>query len=358
MARNSRYIFRGKVEPNQGIILELSSSQDVKESKMKKTKVLLVVILSLVLSACGGQKSQGDKEKFTIGVVQIIEHEALDNARMGFEDQIKELGINAKIEYKNAQGEISTARTIVEKFISDEVDLIYAIATPAAEAAASSTDRIPILFSAVTDAEKAGLVESNEKPGANVTGTSDAVNIEEQLALFKEIDPTIKKIGVLFSADEQNSFSQIEEMKKVAGKLNLEVEDMSIQNISDLPIAAESLAKKVDGFYVLTDNKIASSISLLTDVAKAHKLPTVCVEEAHVNGGGLISKGISYYKLGQQTADLAQNILVEGKDPGQVPVERSKEVEKIINKDTINALGLDPTLKVFQGAKDIKSKGE
>lgn len=324
---------------------------------MKKMKLLALILLALGLSACGGQKEEGKKE-MRIGIVQLIEHQALDQARLGFEDELKALGVEADIDYKNAQGEITTARTIVEKFIKDDVDLIYAIATPAAEAAVSSTDQIPVLFSAVTDPQGAKLVESEDRPGKNATGTSDAVDVRLQLSLFKEIDPKIKKVGVLLSADEQNSFTQVEELKKVAKDLDLEILDRSIQNISDLPITAQSLAPKVDAFYLLSDNKIASSISLLTDVAKAHKLPTVCVEEAHVRGGGLISQGISYYKLGQQTAEMAKKILVEGQDPSEIPVERSKSFEKIINQGTIKELGLDPGLEVFKDGKAIDGEGE
>lgn len=321
---------------------------------MKKKILIVIAAMIMVLSACVNSKGNGNaKDQVTIGIVQLIEHEALDNARKGFEDRMRELNPNVKIEYKNAQGEITTARTITEKFVKDGVDLIYAIATPAAQAAAAITKDVPILFSAVTDAEQAGLVESNEKPGANVTGTSDLVDIKGQLSLVKEINPRAKRVGVIFSADEQNSFIQVEQLKKASAELGLEIVDKSIQNISDLPQTAESLSKDIDAFYLLSDNKIASSISLLTDIANKNSIPTICAEEAHVKAGGLISQGISYYKLGQQTADMANKILTDGLKTGDMAVENSKEVTKIINVKTVETIGLDKTLNVFKNAKDV-----
>lgn len=321
---------------------------------MKKKILIVIAAMIMVLSACVNSKGNGNaKDQVTIGIVQLIEHEALDNARKGFEDRMRELNPNVKIEYKNAQGEITTARTITEKFVKDGVDLIYAIATPAAQAAAAITKDVPILFSAVTDAEQAGLVESNKKPGANVTGTSDLVDIKGQLSLVKEINPRAKRVGVIFSADEQNSFIQVEQLKKASAELGLEIVDKSIQNISDLPQTAESLSKDIDAFYLLSDNKIASSISLLTDIANKNSIPTICAEEAHVKAGGLISQGISYYKLGQQTADMANKILTDGLKTGDMAVENSKEVTKIINGKTVETIGLDKTLNVFKDAKDV-----
>ena len=231
--------------------------------------------------------------------------------------------------------------------------MIFAIATPAAEAAVGATSEIPILFSAVTDPVAAHLVESNENPGGNVTGTSDIVDIESQLKLFKEINPDIKKIGIVFSADEINSQTQVEMVEELIPKLGLELEVMSIQNISDLPQVAESLTSKVDGVYMLSDNKIASSVSLLADVLVENKKPLVGAEEAHIEGGGLISNGISYFGIGEQAGVMAKKILVDGINPGEIPVESSHTITKIVNRETLKALGLDENLKAFEGAEFI-----
>lgn len=315
-----------------------------------------------MLSACSSNNSKnetsnssnGDSSKeFNIGIVQYIEHPALDASRDGFIKALEDRGVKANIDVKSAQGDIGVARTISEKFVSDKMDLIFAIATPAAEAAAGATTDIPILFSAVTDPVAAHLVESNESPGGNVTGTSDIVDIEAQLKLFKEINPDIKKIGIVFSADEINSQTQVEMVEKLVPDLGLELEVMSIQNIADLPQVAQSLAQKVEGMYMVSDNKIASSVSLLADVLLENQTISVCAEEALVEGGGLISNGISYFGIGEQAGEMAKKILVDGISPSEIPVEKSKTETKIVNKNTLETLGLDENLSVFQEAEFI-----
>lgn len=318
-----------------------------------KKKVFVILISILVLfSACGKTVKKSDG-KFKIGIVQIVEHEALDRARLGFIEGLDEANIKVDIDYKNAQGEIATCRSIVEKFIKDEVDLIYAISTPAAQVAAAATDKIPVLFSAVTDAEQAGLVESNEKPGSNVSGSSDMVDINKQLSIFKEINENIKKIGIIYSQDEQNSHSQAKLIKEKAKTLGLEIIEKQIQNISDLPQVSESLMKNIEGLYILSDNKIASSVSLLTQMANINNVISVCAEEAHVREGGLISQGINYKSLGAQTAEMAKKILIDKLSPSDLPVELSEKVERVINIDSLKLLKLNPDLKVFQDSKNI-----
>lgn len=313
--------------------------------------------LALILTACGGSNTTTPaatttEEELNIGIVQYIEHPALDATRDGFIQALEDQGLKVNVDVKSAQGDIGVARTISEKFVSDGVDLIFAIATPAAEAATSVTSEIPILFSAVTDPEAAHLVESNESPGGNVTGTSDIVDIEAQLKLFKEINPEIKKIGIVFSADEINSQTQVEMVEELIPNLDLELEVMSIQNISDLPQVAQSLSQKVDGVYMVSDNKIASSVSLLADVLIENKIPSVCAEEALVEGGGLVSNGISYFGIGEQAGVMAK-ILADGMSPSDIPVETSHTETKIVNTQTMEALGLDENNLAFQGAEFV-----
>lgn len=322
---------------------------------MKKF-LLLIIALVVILTACGGNslnantKAKETKE-FNIGIVQYIEHPALDATRDGFIKALESEGLKVNIDVKSAQGDIGVARTISEKFVADGVDLIFAIATPAAEAAVRASSEIPILFSAVTDPVAAHLVDSNENPGGNVTGTSDIVDIEAQLALFKEINPEIKKIGIVFSSDEINSQTQVEIVEKLVPNMDLELEVMSIQNISDLPQVAQSLAQKVDGVYMVSDNKIASSVSLLSEVLIENNIPSVCAEEALVEGGGLISNGISYFGIGEQAGVMAKKILGDGMKPSEIPVETSKTETKIVNRETMEALGLEENLEAFKGAE-------
>ncbi len=191
----------------------------------------------------GVSQLDGEK-KFKIGINQLTEHPALDDARRGFEDGLKELGINAKINYQNAQGDIPTATTISQKFVKDEVDLIYAIATPAAQSAKQATKDIPILFSAVTDPVAAQLIDSMENPGGNITGTSDESPMDKQLQLFKDLDKNINKIGIIYNTSEPNSQVQVEMAKELAPSLGLEIIPIGISNINDIPQTVDSMIKK------------------------------------------------------------------------------------------------------------------
>lgn len=328
---------------------------------MKKRNLLIIgmLVMTLALTACGNSagtkapETTANGKVYKIGIVQLMEHVALDDARMGFLNRLDELGIDYEVEYQNAQGDIGTARTISEKLVNDKVDLIYAIATQAAEAAVGTGTEIPILFSAVTDPVTAHLVDSIEKPGANVTGTSDAADILHQLKIYKELDPTIETIGVIYTSDEINSVVQVEEVKKLAPEAGLKVEEVGIATISDLPQAAQSLVKKVDAMYIVSDNKIASSVSLLADILLENNMISICAEESQVQGGILLTNGIKYLDLGSQTGDMAKRILVDGENPGDMPVEKSNKIGTVINKNTLEALGLDPNLEVLQGAEYV-----
>lgn len=315
-------------------------------------KKLFVVLLSLVLmlSAC----DTGKKEKqLKIGIVQLVEHPALDDARIGFINQLKKLDIDAKIDYQNAQGDIATARIISEKFVSNNADLIYAIATPAAQAAKATTKDIPILFSAVTDAVGAQLVKSNNHPDGNITGTSDEADLNNQLEIFKNLDSKIKRIGIIYTADEINSLSQLKEIKKQAPKYGYEIISKSITQISDLPQVAQAMIEKADAFYILSDNKIASSITVLSDLLKTYKKISVSAEESQVKGGILISNSLSYKSLGEQTADMAKKILIDKLDPAAIPVEHANKTHNVINNKTLEALDINRELKIIKDAKKI-----
>lgn len=324
---------------------------------MKKLFVLLLSII-LVLSACGqnGQdNTESDKDgQLKIGIIQLIEHPALDDAREGFVSRLKELGINAKIDYQNAQGDIATARTISEKFVADKVDLIFAIATPAAQAAKAATKDIPILFSAVTDPLEAELVENNEKPGGNVTGTSDAADIEEQFNVLKNLDPKIKNLGVVYSADEVNSLAQVRDLESKAKDFSFNIISKSINQISDLPQIAQALMKDTDAFYVVTDNKIAASISILADLLKENKKISISADQSHINEGILMAKSLNYKDLGRQTADMAKKILIDKETTSNLSVEYAKDLDLVVNKSTLEELGLDENSSILKEAKIIE----
>ena len=329
------------------------------KKKMSKL-VLALVVGTVLLTGCasdnGGSDStnegtgEADKE-YVIGISQLAEHPALDDAKRGFEDGLKELGVNAKIDYQNAQGDIPTATTISQKFVKDEVDLIYAIATPSAQSAKQATKDIPILFSAVTDPVEAEIVSDWDEVGGNVTGTSDmAEYVEDQLEMFKQLDPSIKKIGIIYNTSESNSEIQIKTVEELAPALGLEVIKVGVSSVNELAQSLDSMLKKVDAVYNLSDNLIASSVELVSTKLIENNMVSVSAEESQVGGGILITKGLSYYELGKQTARMAKEILVDGKDPSTMPVEKAEKTSLIVNQDTLEALKLDQDLAVFKGA--------
>ena len=327
----------------------------MKKGKRSKLMALLVAGV-MVLAGCSNGSSStqvNTEEKLTIGILQLAEHPALDDARKGFEDGLKELGVEAEVLVQNAQGDIPNTVSISQKFVKDKVDLIYAIATPAAQSAKQATKDIPIIFSAVTDPVLAELVESNEKPGANVTGTSDATPIDRQLQLFKDIDENIKKIGIVFNTSEPNSQVQIDIAKELAKPMGLEIVEVGVSTISDIPQAVDSITGKVDAIYAITDNMVASAINVVAEKAIAKNMVTVGAEGSHLKGGILITDGISYYELGKQSARMAKEILVDRKSPAEIPTETATNTTKVFNEETLNALGLSIDNKAFKDAEKM-----
>ncbi len=325
---------------------------------MKRGKFVQLMVLTLVgtlfftgcVSKSEKEAGANEKPKFTIGISQLAEHPALDDAKRGFEDGLKDLGVHAEILYQNAQGEIPNTLSIAQKFVKDQVDLIFAIATPAAQSAKQATSDIPIIFSAVTDPVLAELIDSMEKPGGNITGTSDASPMDRQLQLFKDLDDTIQKVGILYNTSEPNSDVQVEMAQALASDLGIEIVPVGITNINEIPQAVDSIIKKVDGIYTITDNTVASAINVVAEKALEHKLVTIAAEDSHLLGGILMTDGISYYELGKQSAQMAKEILVDGKSPADVPAATAINTSKVFNEKTFNALGLDIHNKAFEGA--------
>ena len=331
---------------------------------MKKI-MFLVMMLSLVLIGCADKKEEAkteagtantetktDDKVYKIGITQIVSHQALDKAREGFKDALKEAGIKAEYDEQNAQGDVTIANTIANKFITDKVDLVFAIATPAAQAVSNATGDTPILFSAVTDPEAAGLI----KP--NVTGSSDKVDIEQQLALLREISKDAKKIGFLYNSSEENSLVQLEEIKKIAGKYNFEVVEQGISSANELPQAIDKMLTQVDALYLPTDNLISSSSALIAEKANAAKKITFAAESGMLENGIFITKGIDYYQLGKEAGKMAVEILKDGKKPSDLPYKVSETTEIAVNKQTLEQLGIKLPEDVMSKAKFIETKAK
>ncbi|MDS1029486.1 ABC transporter substrate-binding protein [Bacillota bacterium LX-D] len=320
---------------------------------MKKVISLLglMVLLAVAAFGCGGQNTQTDKKATAgengqvvkVGIIQITEHPALDAARQGFIESLKEKGYtegkNLEIDYQNAQGDQSNLKTIAQKFVTDKKDLILAIATPSAITMAGETDQIPILITAVTDPVAAKLVKSNEEPGGNITGTTDMTPVKEQLELLQKIAPKVKKVGVLYNSSEINSEIQADIARKAAATLGLQVTEATVTGSAEVQQIAQSLAQKVDAIYVPTDNVVASSIASVVSVAEEKHIPLVVGEKGMVEGGALATVGIDYYKLGRQTGDMAVRVL-KGEDPAKMPIEKLKDSSIVINKKAARSMGV------------------
>lgn len=307
-------------------------------------RISIILIIALISISCSKQSESMKERVYKIGILQLVEHSALDASYRGFVDGLKELGFevgkNITIDYQNAQGEQANCITIAQKFINDRDDLILAIATPAAQAVANLTKDIPILVTAVTDPADAKLVNNNNEPGVNVTGTSDLTPVREQIDLLKEIVPNVKTIGLLYSSSEQNSKYQIDIAKKRADELGIKYIDATVSNPNDIQQVVQSLVGKVEAIYIPTDNMVSAGMATVVSITDPAKIPTICGEEAMVVTGGIATYGINYYDLGKLTATQAVDILQNGKNPAQMPIETLKKFDLKINTNAAKNMGL------------------
>lgn len=278
-----------------------------------------------------------------VGVTQIVEHPALDEARQGFIDRLAELGYeegtDVVYDIQSAQGDVGTARTIAQKFAADGVDLVLAIATQAAQAAAQVLRDTPILITAVTDPVAAELVDSIERPGTNVTGTSDLTPVRAQLELLTMLAPSARRVGVIYNAGEVNSVVQVNLAKAAAADLGLEVVEATAANSSEVLSAAQSLVGRVDALYVPTDNTVVSAIESVVLVAERARLPLIAGEDLSVEQGALATVGIDYYQLGRQTADMALRVL-QGENPAEMSIEYQNEINLVVNLSAAQRMGV------------------
>ncbi len=321
--------------------------------------VIMTMTLLISLTACSPSKTETpDKTsaKKTIGIVQIVEHPSLNTIKESIVNQLQEKGFKdgetISIDYQNAQGDQSTLKTIVTKFVNNKYDLIIAIATPSAQAAVSQTKDIPVLFAACADPLGSGVVTNLEKPGGNVTGTSNAVSAEKIMELAKRITPNFETIGALYNSSETNSLSVIKNLKEYASKNNLTIIESTVTSSADVQQAVTSLVGKVDVLFSPNDNTVASAMPLVAQIANNAKLPVYVAADSMVKDGGLATYGIDYTVLGKETADMAVEIF-NGKNPGDIPVMTMSDMQIYANKDTAKAIGINLPDDVLKEAAQI-----
>lgn len=315
---------------------------------------LFVVVIVALVGLTQGVSAAGEKK--TIGIVQYVEHAALDASREGFlaalADNGYEIGQNIEIDYQNAQGDAANLSTISDRFVGKKVDLVLAIATPAAQSIAGKTTEIPILGTAITDYVIARLVDSNEVPGGNVSGTTDMNPIKEQIELLLELAPEAKKIGVLYTSSEDNSVLQARIAKEVILSLGLEYVEVTISNSNEVQQATQSIVRKVDAIYIPTDNIFASAMPIVHGVTSQSKTPVVPGEAGMAKAGGVGSLAINYYDLGYQTGLMAVRVL-QGENPAGMTIEGAKGFDYIINGTVAKEIGLEISEHLLQYVVEV-----
>lgn len=284
-----------------------------------------------------------DGETYRIGVLQFVQHEALDKCSEGFIEALDASGISYEADMQNAAGDTPTCTTIAQKFVNDGDDLIFTIATPAAQACAAETEDIPIVLTAVTDPAGSGLADTNEAPGGNVTGSSDLTPVAKQIELLTQLLPEAKNVGILYCSAESNSEIQAELAREACAAAGLTAVDYTVSTSNDIQTVVESMVGNVDVIYTPTDNVIAAGMPTVAMIANANGLPTIVGEEGMCTSGGLATYTIDYKELGRVAGEMAVKILTEGASPAEMPIEYYPEdkLRLVINEETAAELGID-----------------
>ena len=305
---------------------------------------------SLSLAACANDTSGGGSAgsasssgTYRIGVLQLTQHAALDASNEGFIAALDDAGISYEADQQNANNEQSTCTTIASTFANDGVDLILAIGTPAAQACLNATTEIPIVGTAITDFAESGLVESNDAPGGNLTGTSDMNPVADQIALLTQLVPDAAQVGLLYCTAESNSEIQIQMAEEELDELEIGHERYSFSSTNELQTVVETMVGQVDAVYAPTDNTVAAAMSQVSATTNEAGIPTICGEVGMVENGGLASVSINYEELGYRAGEMAVQILTEGADPATMPIEylEAEDCTLIANQASADACGVD-----------------
>jgi len=332
----------------------------LKNLRQKKMIALVLgaIVAVGVFAGCGGEKKEASSEKgkvYQIGILQMVQHGALDDSNKGFVDGLASKGykngVNIKIDQQNAQGDQSNLKTISQRFVNNKVDLIYAIATPAAQIVANETKTIPIVGAAIVDYKTAKLVQTNEKPGGNVTGTTNYNPPKRQIDLALQLVPNAKTVGALYTSSELNAQLQVKAMKEYAAEKGLTVIEATVSNVNDIQQVTQSLLGKVDFIYCPTDNNLASAMANIAKITVPAKMPVFVGDETMVKTGGTAGVSVNFYKLGFQAGEMAADILSGKSKPADMPIGFLEEEKIIINIEAAKAIGLSIPQELMKEAQ-------
>ena len=331
---------------------------------MKLNKIFIAFALLLVCvlgygvysSKKGEDTNKTQNKEVKVGVLQLLSHPALDQIYKGLEDGLAKegykVGENLKIDLQNAQGDQSNLASMGQKLVTDNNDILVGITTPATLSLSNATKDKPIIMAGITYPVEAGLIKSEDKPGNNITGVSDRTPIKQQLEIMKKVLPKMKKVGILYTASEDNSVKQAQEAEKLAKELGLEVKVSSIANTNDIQQVTESLASETDAIFVPIDNTIASAMSTVVKVTDAKKIPVFPSADTMVADGGVLGIGVDQYQIGVETAKVVAKVL-KGEDTKNMPIVLANEGVIYLNEAKAKQLGIEIPNEVKEKAKVV-----
>ncbi len=319
--------------------------------------ILIITVLAIGTYTLFGFNKGVDKTRAVkIGISQIAPHVVLDSVRQEIINTLAAQGYkegeNLIFDYQNAQGDMNINQSIAQKFANSDYNLFVAITTPTSQAIANAIKGRPIVFAAVTDPVKAGLITDLLHPGGNITGTSDITLYEQQLELLKKLKPTTKTIGIVYNPSEAAAQSGLEQTRKYAPKFGLEIITATANTSNDVLVAARSIADKVDAFYIIPDNTVISGQDSLIKIAIEKKKPLIAYEESGVEKGALATLSTDYTELGKRTGEIIVKIL-QGKNPGDIPVLGVTDASLFINTTTAQKIGVTFSQDQINQAKQI-----
>ena len=330
---------------------------------MKKRGIAMVLAMGMaagILTGCGKTVKRAAEEGiYEIGISQFAEHGSLDNCREGFLEGLREEGLeegkNLKIQVSNADADTGTAAQIADNFVSEDMDLICAIATPSAQAAYNSavSAEIPVIYTAVTNPEEAELATEDKMPDGAVTGTSDQLPVEAQLQMIRELMPEAKTIGILYTTSEANSAYSIKQYEKYAPDYGFTIETAGVTNTSEVSLAAAGLLEKVDCLTNLTDNTVVSALPTILKQAEEAEIPVFGSEIEQVRLGCLAAEGLDYVNLGKATGKMAAKILKGEAKAEEMKYELLTESSLYLNEKTAENLGIELPENMKEEAEEV-----